>query len=95
MTIGNKIYYGTLDALRDWMDSTKPEKTIQETAEFVASYSKAWKEIWGYADVFYVNADQVSKSPPAGEYLPKGSFMILGKKKFLKIRGALIPFFEK
>lgn len=28
--IGNKIYYGTLDALRDWMDSTKPEKTIQE-----------------------------------------------------------------
>ncbi len=61
-----------------------PEKTIQETAEFVASYSKAWKEIWGYADVFYVNADQVSKSPPAGEYLPKGSFMILGKKKFLK-----------
>ncbi|MHA1689207.1 MAG: ribosome rescue protein RqcH [Promethearchaeota archaeon] len=61
-----------------------PEKTIQETAEFVASYSKAWKETWGFADVFYVNADQVSKSPPSGEYLPKGSFMISGKKNILK-----------
>jgi len=31
-----------------------------------------------------VFADQISKTPPTGEYLPKGSFMILGKKNLIK-----------
>ena len=61
-----------------------PENTINEAAEFVASYSRAWKENWGVIDVFYVKPDQVSKSPPSGEFLPKGSFMISGKKNFIK-----------
>ncbi|MFX1556279.1 MAG: ribosome rescue protein RqcH [Promethearchaeota archaeon] len=61
-----------------------PETTIKETADFVASYSKAWKESWNVVDVFYVTPDQVSKSPPSGEYLSKGSFMIIGKKNFIK-----------
>ncbi len=61
-----------------------PENTIKEAAEFVASYSRAWKENWGVIDVFYVKPDQVSKSPPSGEFLPKGSFMISGKKNFIK-----------
>jgi len=33
--------------------------------------------------VWYVNANQVSKSAPSGEFLPTGSFMIRGKKNFL------------
>jgi hypothetical protein len=61
-----------------------PENTINEAAEFVASYSRAWKENWGVIDVFYVQPEQVSKSPPSGEFLPKGSFMISGKKNFIK-----------
>ena len=61
-----------------------PEKTIQETADFVASHSRAWKESWGIIDVFYISPSQVSKSPPSGEYLAKGSFMISGKKNFIK-----------
>ncbi len=61
-----------------------PESTIKEAADFVASYSKAWKEMWGVVDVFYVLPNQVSKSPPSGEYLPKGSFVISGKKNFIK-----------
>ena len=60
------------------------EETIQEAADFVASYSQAWKENWGYADIFYVNPDQISKTPPSGEFLPKGSFMIEGKKNIIK-----------
>lgn len=60
------------------------EETIKETAEFVASYSRAWKETWGVVDVFFIRPDQVSKTPPTGEFLPKGSFMISGKKQFLK-----------
>jgi predicted ribosome quality control (RQC) complex YloA/Tae2 family protein len=60
------------------------ETSIKETAEFVASYSRAWKETWGVVDIFYVQPDQVSKTPPTGEFIPKGSFMISGKKQFIK-----------
>ncbi|MBD3342758.1 MAG: DUF814 domain-containing protein [Candidatus Lokiarchaeota archaeon] len=65
-------------------NETIPEQTIIETATFTASYSQAWKESWGIADVFYVTPDQVSKSPPTGEFLPRGSFMISGKKNILR-----------
>ncbi len=61
-----------------------PNSTIKEAADFVASYSRAWKENWGYVDVFYIKPEQISKSPPPGEFLPKGSFMISGKKNFIK-----------
>ncbi|MBY9003009.1 MAG: DUF814 domain-containing protein [Candidatus Lokiarchaeota archaeon] len=61
-----------------------PDQTIKEAAIFVGSYSNAWKEDWGYVDVWYVNPNQVSKTPPTGEYLPKGSFMISGKKNVIK-----------
>jgi predicted ribosome quality control (RQC) complex YloA/Tae2 family protein len=61
-----------------------PDNTIQEAADFVASYSSAWKENWGVVDIFYIKPEQVSKSPPSGEFLPKGSFMISGKKNFIK-----------
>ncbi|MFX1259451.1 MAG: ribosome rescue protein RqcH, partial [Promethearchaeota archaeon] len=61
-----------------------PQTTIKETADFVASYSRAWKENWGLVDVFYVKSNQVSKNPPSGEYLPKGSFIISGKKNIIK-----------
>lgn len=63
---------------------TIPETTLNEAAQFVASYSRAWKENWGVVDVFFVDPDQVSKTPPTGEYLPKGSFMISGKKEFIR-----------
>ncbi|MFX0024856.1 MAG: ribosome rescue protein RqcH [Candidatus Hermodarchaeota archaeon] len=61
-----------------------PQKTIKEAAIFVASYSRAWKENWGVVDVFFVLPDQVSKTPPSGEFLPRGSFMISGKKSLIK-----------
>ncbi|MFW9950370.1 MAG: ribosome rescue protein RqcH [Candidatus Thorarchaeota archaeon] len=60
-----------------------PDSSKIETAGFVASYSRAWKENWGVVDIFYVLPDQISKTPPSGEFLPKGSFMITGKKNFI------------
>lgn len=58
------------------------ESTIQEAAQAVACYSKAWKEGHGTADVLYVKPDQVSKEANAGEHLAKGSFMIRGKTQY-------------
>ena len=34
--------------------------------------------------MFYILPNQISKTPPSGEYLPKGSFMISGKKNLIK-----------
>ncbi len=61
-----------------------PKETIEEVAEAAASYSKAWKAGRGNCDVYYVRPDQVSKDAPAGEYLPKGAFMIHGKRSWLR-----------
>ena len=58
------------------------EKTIQEAAQAVAVYSRAWKLGHSTADVFYVKPEQVSKEAQAGEALAKGSFMVRGKTEY-------------
>ncbi|MFW9999920.1 MAG: ribosome rescue protein RqcH [Candidatus Hermodarchaeota archaeon] len=73
-----------LAVLKNSEEKNIPLNTIHETADFVASYSRAWKENWGVVDVFYVFPNQISKSPPSGEFLSKGSFIITGKKNFVK-----------
>jgi hypothetical protein len=60
------------------------EQTIQEAAQFAASYSKAWRELFHAVDVYWVHLDQLSKSPPPGQFLEKGSFIIHGKKNYLR-----------
>ncbi len=60
------------------------KKTIDETAQFTASYSRAWKQGVGALDVFYISPDQVTKKTPSGEYMGHGSFMVYGKKNWIK-----------
>ena len=60
-----------------------PATTLDETAQAVAIYSKAWKFGHTVAEVFYVNPEQVTKEAKSGEYISKGSFMVYGKKNFL------------
>ena len=62
----------------------KPEEIdINEAAQECAVYSRAWK-IGMPASVFHVNPDQVTKEAMSGEFVPKGAFMIYGKKNFVK-----------
>jgi predicted ribosome quality control (RQC) complex YloA/Tae2 family protein len=61
-----------------------PAETRAEAAQAAASYSKAWAHGMGSADVYEVDPPQVSKTPPAGEYLPKGAFMVYGQKRWHK-----------
>jgi predicted ribosome quality control (RQC) complex YloA/Tae2 family protein len=58
-----------------------PDQTMNEAAKFAASYSRAWKERLGSVDVYEFSPQQVSKSPPSGQHLKKGSFIISGQKK--------------
>ncbi|BFI73270.1 hypothetical protein YN1_2570 [Nanoarchaeota archaeon] len=62
------------------------ENDIYESAKFVGSYSRAWKNRLSSIDVYYVYPEQVSKKVPAGMYIKKGSFMIYGNKNYLKVK---------
>ena len=61
---------------------------LKESGEFAASFSSAWSKGFTSQDVFWVHPDQVSKTPEAGEFLPKGSFVIRGHRNY--IRGARV-----
>lgn len=56
---------------------------LEEAAQMTACYSRAWRENFSNISVYWVNAEQVSFSPPSGQYLPKGSFMVYGRKNFI------------
>jgi len=60
------------------------EQTIYEAAQLAASYSRAWREMLHAIDVYWVHPDQLSKSPPPGQYLEKGAFIIRGKKNHVR-----------
>ena len=64
------------------------ENILKESGEFAASFSSAWSKGFTSQDVFWVHPDQVSKTPEAGEFLPKGSFVIRGRRNY--IRGARV-----
>ncbi|AEA13381.1 hypothetical protein TUZN_1922 [Thermoproteus uzoniensis 768-20] len=63
---------------------TQDEAALLELAQFAASYSRAWRAGIHAVDVFYVPGRQVSKQPPSGEYLARGSFMIYGSKNYIR-----------
>ena len=60
------------------------DETINEAAQFTASYSRAWREQIRSIDVYWVKPEQISKAPPSGEYLPRGSFMIYGDRNYVR-----------
>jgi len=60
------------------------EQTLMESAQFAASYSRAWKEVSVTVDVYWVKPEQVSKSPPSGQYVQKGAFIIKGTKNYFR-----------
>jgi predicted ribosome quality control (RQC) complex YloA/Tae2 family protein len=60
------------------------QQSIEEAAQLAASHSSAWKAKFSAIDVYWVHPEQVNKTPPSGEYLAKGAFMIHGKKNYLR-----------
>ena len=61
------------------------EKTLEETCIFAASYSKAWNQ-FADAQAYWVLPEQVSKTPQSGEFLPKGAFVIRGKRNHYRCK---------
>ena len=59
-------------------------KDMEEAAVMIASYSSAWRAGAANLDVYFVKPEQVTKTPPSGEYLKKGAFYIDGKRDYVK-----------
>jgi len=59
------------------------DTSLREAALLAACYSKAWKLGLHTIDVFWVKGSQISLSPPSGQYLPRGGFMVYGKKNYI------------
>ncbi len=64
--------------------SNLSEEDFQEIAVFALNYSSLWKAKKLVGDVYRVLPDQVSLTPPSGQFLAKGSVMIYGEKHYFK-----------
>jgi predicted ribosome quality control (RQC) complex YloA/Tae2 family protein len=60
------------------------EQVLREAGEYAASFSRAWRENAGSADVYWVKPDQLSKSGPSGESVPHGAFFVVGKRNWTR-----------
>ena len=60
------------------------EQSINQVAQATASFSRAWKDGLFTADAYWVHADQIKKAASSGQYLPKGAFVIEGKRNYIR-----------
>jgi predicted ribosome quality control (RQC) complex YloA/Tae2 family protein len=63
---------------------TASEQALREAGVFAASFSRAWREGAGSADVYWVKPSQLTKSGPSGEYVPHGAFAVNGKRNWMR-----------
>lgn len=59
-------------------------QSINEVAKAVVSFSRGWREGIKAADAFWVKPDQVKLQAPSGMFLQRGSFLIEGKKNYIR-----------
>lgn len=57
---------------------------MDEVAQFAASYSGAWRSGHFSADVYSALPSQVSKTPEAGEFVSRGSFIVRGERTYYR-----------
>lgn len=72
-------------------DAPIPPSTLSQAGALTVSTSTAWDSKAVMA-AWWVEAGQVSKTAPTGEYLATGGFMIRGKKNFLPPSQLLLGF---
>ncbi len=61
-----------------------PDTSMNEIAHATVCFSRAWREGMYGVSAYWVRPEQVKKSAPSGEFLPKGSFTIEGQRNFIK-----------
>ena len=59
------------------------DTSMNEVAHATVCFSRAWREGLYGVKAYWVHPEQVKKSAPSGEFLPKGSFTIEGQRNFI------------
>ncbi|KAI5867827.1 fibronectin-binding protein A N-terminus-domain-containing protein [Durotheca rogersii] len=72
-------------------DAPIPPSTLSQAGSLAICASSAW-DSKAVTSAWWVNADQVSKLAPTGEFLGIGSFIVQGKKNFLPPTQLLLGF---
>lgn len=62
----------------------KIENSLAQVAQATVAFSRAWKDGLSSADAYWVFPEQIKKGAPTGQFLPKGSFVIEGKRNYVK-----------
>jgi predicted ribosome quality control (RQC) complex YloA/Tae2 family protein len=75
------IQGGAVVVLKDGLAAGEEE--LLETAQFTASFSKAWANGNASVDVYCVKKDQLTKNVSGG-FVPSGAFAILGERRWFK-----------
>ena len=66
-------------------EGKKPSKQcLREAGEFAAAFSRGWREGFASVDVYWVKPEQLSKGGFSGEYVPKGAFVVTGKRNWMR-----------
>jgi predicted ribosome quality control (RQC) complex YloA/Tae2 family protein len=60
------------------------EISLMEVAQATVSFSRAWKDGLSSADAYWVEPSQIKKGAPTGQFVPKGSFVIEGRRNYIK-----------
>ena len=63
--------------------SAAGEATLREACELALIYSKAWPAGLSSGSAFWVLPEQVSKQAESGEFLPRGAFVVRGKRNYV------------
>lgn len=57
-------------------------KELREVCQFALAQSKSWIAALSEGTAFWVFPDQVSKTPNPGEFVPRGAFIVRGKRNY-------------
>jgi predicted ribosome quality control (RQC) complex YloA/Tae2 family protein len=84
----DKVFHGEIHGspffiLKDAENA--PISSMNEVAHATSCFSRAWREGMQGMKSYWVNPEQVKKSAPSGQFLPKGSFTIEGKRNFIGV----------
>ncbi len=58
------------------------EEELRAACHFAIAQSKAWVAAMAEGGAFWVYPDQVSKTPNPGEFVPRGAFIVRGKRNY-------------
>lgn len=79
-----EIYGSPFFIIKNPGSMSEIEKSLHQVAQATVSFSRGWKDGLSSADAYWVRAEQIKKGAPTGQFLPKGSFVIEGKRNYLK-----------